>query len=44
MEWPVLQWNELELDVYRRIGARPMVEWSVQRLTGTALRTLASTV
>ncbi len=41
MEWSVLNWNELALGVYRRIGARPMTEWTVQRLTGDALRTLA---
>lgn len=42
MEWSVLNWNELALSVYRRIGARPMDEWTVQRLTGSALRELAS--
>ena len=42
MEWSVLDWNELALDVYRKIGARPMDEWTVQRLTGAALRDLAS--
>ncbi len=41
MEWSVLNWNELALGVYRRIGARGMTEWTVQRLTGDALRTLA---
>ena len=44
MEWSVLDWNELALDVYRTIGARPMDEWTVQRLTGAALRDLASSV
>jgi GNAT superfamily N-acetyltransferase len=44
MEWSVLRWNELALDVYRKIGARPMDEWMVQRLTGAALRNLASSV
>jgi GNAT superfamily N-acetyltransferase len=44
MEWSVLDWNELALDVYRKIGARPMNEWTVQRLTGAALRELASSV
>ena len=44
MEWSVLDWNELALDVYRKIGARPMDEWTVQRLTGAALRDLASSV
>jgi GNAT superfamily N-acetyltransferase len=44
MEWSVLNWNDLALDVYRKIGARPMDDWTVQRLTGDALRDLASSV
>ena len=44
MEWSVLDWNELALGVYRRIGARPMQEWTVQRLTGDALHALATSV
>jgi GNAT superfamily N-acetyltransferase len=44
MEWSVLNWNELALGVYRRIGAKPMDEWTVQRLTGEALRDLAQSV
>lgn len=42
MEWSVLDWNEMALSVYRAIGARPMSEWTVQRLTGDALRALAA--
>ena len=41
MEWSVLNWNEPALVVYRKIGARPMDEWTVQRLTGDALKLLA---
>ena len=41
MEWSVLDWNELALGVYGRIGARAMNEWTVHRLTGAALRELA---
>ena len=41
MEWSVLDWNELALGVYRRVGARRMDEWTVHRLTGEALRRLA---
>jgi GNAT superfamily N-acetyltransferase len=44
MEWSVLDWNELALNLYRKIGARPMDEWTVQRLTGAALRDLASSI
>jgi GNAT superfamily N-acetyltransferase len=42
MEWSVLDWNEPALAVYRKIGATPMSEWTVQRLTGDALQALAS--
>ena len=43
MEWSVLNWNELALRVYQGIGAQPMTEWTVQRLTGGALTSLAAT-
>src|SRR5688572_14239160 len=42
MEWSVLDWNELALRVYRAVGARPMDEWTVYRLTGAALRNLGA--
>jgi hypothetical protein len=42
MEWSVLDWNELALGVYRRIGARSLDDWRIHRLTGDALRQLAS--
>ncbi len=41
MEWSVLNWNEPAIAVYRRIGAIPMAEWTVQRLAGDTLRRLA---
>ncbi|MET0742833.1 MAG: GNAT family N-acetyltransferase [Microvirga sp.] len=41
LEWWVLDWNEPALRFYRRIGARPMDEWTVQRVTGEALAALA---
>ncbi|MFO1240307.1 MAG: GNAT family N-acetyltransferase [Sphingomonadaceae bacterium] len=40
-EWAVLDWNEPAIAFYRSIGARPMDEWTVQRLDGEALRQLA---
>ena len=40
-EWSVLDWNEPALRFYRSIGAAPMSEWTVQRLTGEALLQLA---
>jgi GNAT superfamily N-acetyltransferase len=41
LEWWVLDWNELALRVYRSIGAMPMNEWTVHRMTGEALQRLA---
>jgi hypothetical protein len=41
-EWSVLDWNERALKFYRSVGARPMSEWTVQRLDGDALRQLAA--
>jgi GNAT superfamily N-acetyltransferase len=40
-EWTVLDWNERALGVYRSIGALPQDAWTVQRLSGPALRALA---
>jgi GNAT superfamily N-acetyltransferase len=41
MEWWVLDWNTPAIDFYRSLGAVPMDEWTVQRLTGDALKTFA---
>lgn len=41
MEWSVLDWNEPALAFYRRQGAQPMSEWTMQRLSGDALRAAA---
>jgi GNAT superfamily N-acetyltransferase len=41
MEWWVLDWNEPAIRFYGKIGAKPMDEWTVQRLTGDALREFA---
>ena len=40
-EWSVLDWNAPSLDFYRGLGAVPMSDWTVQRLTGGALEALA---
>ena len=40
-EWWVLDWNEPSIEFYRRMGAVPMSEWTVMRVTGEALETLA---
>ncbi|WP_114769438.1 GNAT family N-acetyltransferase [Microvirga subterranea] len=41
LEWWVLDWNEPALRFYRSIGAAPMDEWTVQRVTGEPLLKLA---
>ena len=41
LEWWVLDWNEPALRFYRFLGAVPMDEWTVQRVTGEALERLA---
>lgn len=40
-EWSVLDWNTPAIDFYRSIGAKPMSEWTVQRLTGDSLKKLS---
>lgn len=40
LEWSVLDWNQSAIDFYRTLGAQPMNEWTVHRLTGAALATL----
>ena len=41
-EWSVLNWNEPAIRSYRRVGAVPMDEWTVYRLSGDALERLAA--
>lgn len=42
LEWWVLDWNTPAIEFYHRLGAKPMDEWTVQRVTGVALQDLAS--
>jgi GNAT superfamily N-acetyltransferase len=42
MEWSVLNWNEPAIRVYRGIGAQPLEDWTVMRLTGPAISALAA--
>ncbi len=37
MEWSVLDWNEPAKGFYRKLGAVPLDDWRVMRLTGNAL-------
>jgi GNAT superfamily N-acetyltransferase len=42
VEWAVLDWNEPAHHFYRSLGATPMDEWTVWRLTDDALRGTAA--
>jgi GNAT superfamily N-acetyltransferase len=42
VEWSVLDWNEPSIGFYKKLGAVPMNEWTVFRLTGDALAQLGS--
>ena len=41
-EWSVLDWNEPAIGFYRKLGAVPMNEWTIFRVTGDALARLAA--
>jgi GNAT superfamily N-acetyltransferase len=41
MEWAVLNWNKPAIEFYDKLGAKPMDEWTVYRLTGDAINRLA---
>jgi GNAT superfamily N-acetyltransferase len=40
-EWSVLDWNEPAIGFYRKLGAVPMDEWTIFRVSGDALTRLA---
>jgi ribosomal protein S18 acetylase RimI-like enzyme len=33
VEWSVLDWNESAIDFYKKIGAKPLDDWTLFRLT-----------
>ena len=41
MEWAVLDWNDPAIQFYRKLGAQPMDEWTVFRLTRDGIGKLA---
>ena len=41
MEWAVLDWNDPAIQFYRKLGAEPMNEWTVFRLTKEGIAKLA---
>jgi GNAT superfamily N-acetyltransferase len=44
LEWAVLDWNVPAIGFYRKLGAVPMDDWTVMRVTGPALHDLARSV
>ena len=42
LEWSVLDWNEPSIGFYKALGAVPMDEWTVFRLTGEPLALLGA--
>ena len=43
LQWWVLDWNTPAIDFYKSIGAEPMDEWTVFRVSGSALKDLSGT-
>jgi len=41
LEWAVLDWNESAISFYKKLGAVPMSDWTVFRLTGESLHNVA---
>src|SRR5262245_23103687 len=41
LDWSVLDWNEPAIRFYQSLGATPMSEWGIFRLTGAALEKMA---
>lgn len=42
LEWSCLDWNKPSIDFYLSMGATPMDEWTVYRITGSRLQELGS--
>ncbi len=42
VDWAVLDWNQPAIDFYRSVGARPVHDWTIFRLTRTRLEQLAT--
>lgn len=41
LEWWCLDWNQPSIDFYLSLGAEPMSDWTVYRITGDTLANLA---
>jgi GNAT superfamily N-acetyltransferase len=44
LEWSVLDWNEPAIQFYKGLGAEPLDEWTMYRVTGEKLDKLAQTL
>ena len=41
LEWCCLDWNQPSIDFYLSLGAKPLDEWTIYRVTGETLKNLA---
>lgn len=41
LNWAVLDWNRPAIEFYRSLGARPLDQWTIYRLAGESLDSLA---
>jgi GNAT superfamily N-acetyltransferase len=44
LEWTALDWNELALGFYRKLGAKQLGDWVTHRLDGVSLQAVARSV
>ncbi|MCX5775930.1 MAG: GNAT family N-acetyltransferase [Firmicutes bacterium] len=43
-EWSCLDWNEPSIVFYKSLGAKPLDEWTIYRLSGYALKMVAGDI
>ena len=41
LEWSCLDWNEPSICFYKKLGAKPLEDWTIFRATGDTLREMA---
>lgn len=41
LEWCCLDWNKPSIDFYLSLGAKPLEDWTIYRLTGDTLKALS---
>ncbi len=42
LDWNVLDWNQLAIDFYQKLGAEPLAGWTTMRLAGDALQQMGA--